>query len=559
MSGGFYQEIIHELKQRELSKHQIQLLKNKLTKKYGMKRVPTDIEIMLNTSKQDALKLVTKPVRTLSGVAPLALMTAPSKCPHGKCLYCPGGPGSVFGDVPQSYTGNEPSTMRAIRNNYDPYLITFNRLEQFIALGHVPQKMEVIIQGGTFPAMPAEYQDEFLRYTYKALNDFGELFYDADGVKLEAFKKFFELPGNIKDAERVKRIQEKVLGLKGECTLQAEQLKNETAKIRCVALCIETKPDWCFEQHLNTMLEQGTTRIELGVQCLDDDILKFTHRGHDLADTKKATQLMKDSLLKTGYHMMPGQPGSSKEKDIAAIKELFSNPAYMPDALKIYPTLVMPGTGLWGLWKAGKFTPISVPEAAEIIALSKKYIPKWCRVMRVQRDIPSTIVEAGAKRTNLRQYVEEYKQKHGIVCKCIRCREPRDRAISWEHVKISREDYASSNGHEVFLSAEDTKNDILIGFCRLRIIKKSFRPEIPENSAGIRELHVYGTAVPIGQEAGTEAQHRGWGKKLMAEAEKIAKEEYNCKKILVIAGIGVREYYYKLGYKKDGVYVSKEL
>ena len=559
MEGGFFQEIISAMKERELSKKQVQLLKNALTKKYGLVRVPTNIEILLHAGKRDGLNLITKPVRLMSGVAPLALMTAPFACPHGKCLYCPGGPGSAFGDVPQSYTGNEPSTMRAIRNNYDPYLITFNRLEQFIALGHLPQKMEAIIQGGTFPAVPKEYQESFLKYMFKAMNDFGKMFYTADGVNLEAYKEFFELPGDIHNAERVKRIQEKVLALKGECTLEEEQLKNETAKIRCVALCIETKPDWCFEPHINEMLRQGTTRVELGVQCLDDSILKFTHRGHDLKDTIKATQLMKDSFLKTGYHIMPGQPGSTKEKDIDMFRELFENPAYKPDSLKIYPTLVMRGTGLWGLWKTGKFKPLSVEESAEIIALGKQYIPKWCRVMRVQRDIPSTLVTAGAKKTNLRQYVEDYKKKHGIKCKCIRCREPRDREIDYSNVKILREDYESSQGHEVFLSVEDVKNDILVGFCRLRIPHKHFRPEITEKSAGIRELHVYGTAVAIGKEHGEHAQHRGWGKKLMAESEKIAKEEFGIKKMLVISGIGAREYYYKLGYKKDGIYVSKEL
>jgi len=559
MDGGFFQEIISVMKERKLSKDEVQKVKNHLTKKYGLSRVPTDIEILLHTNKQDALKLVTKPVRVMSGVAPLALMTAPFACPHGKCLYCPGGPGSAFGDVPQSYTGNEPSTMRAIRNNYDPYLITFNRLEQFIALGHMPEKMEVIIQGGTFPAMPKEYQEEYLKYMYKALNDFGNMFYADGEVKLDEYKKFFELPGNMHDPERVKRVQQKVLRLKGECGFEEEQKKNETAKVKCIALCIETKPDWCFEQHINEMLRQGTTRVELGVQCLDDSILKFTHRGHDMKDTVKATQLMKDSLLKTGYHIMPGQPGSSKEKDIDMFRELFENPDYKPDSLKVYPTLVMQGTGLFGLWKAGRFKPMSVEEAAEIIALGKKHIPKWCRVMRVQRDIPSTIVSAGAKRTNLRQYVEEYKKKYNIKCKCIRCREPRDKEIDWEHIKILREDYESSKGKEIFISAEDTKNDILVGFCRLRIPHKPFRPEFTDKSAGIRELHVYGTAVQIGKEAGDNAQHRGWGKKLMAEAEKIAKEDFGMNKMLVISGIGVREYYYKLGYKLDGIYVSKEI
>jgi elongator complex protein 3 len=552
---GFYEELREQISDK-LSKKDLFRIKRDLARKHSLKDIPNDVDVYLNTG----IKIQSKPVRTISGVAPLALMTTPFACPHGKCVYCPGGPNSVFGNVPQSYTGKEPSTMRGIRNFYDPYLIVFNRLEQFVATGHMPQKTEVIVQGGTFPALPKEYQEDFITYALKAMNDFGDEFYNGSEVKLEKFKEFFELPGKVGDGVRTQHIHEKERGLKATSTLEIEQKRNETSKIRCVALCIETKPDWCFESHIDDMLRLGTTRVEMGVQCLRDDVMKLTHRGHDLADVKKATKLMKNSLLKVGYHMMPGLPGMTKQMDNEDHKELFSNPDFMPDALKIYPTTVMKGTGLFGMWKAGKYKPISTDDAADIVSDAMRFVPKWCRVMRIQRDIPSTVINAGPNMTNIRQLVEQKIKEKGIVERDIRSREPKHEKIDWANVKLLRKDYESSGSKEIFLSFEDTKNDFLIGFCRLRIIPESHRPEIPKNSAGIRELHVYGSAVAIGEEGKEgEAQHKGLGKKLMAEAERIAKEEFDCKKILVISGIGVREYYRKLGYQRDGPYMSKKL
>lgn len=547
----FFAEVVQAV-EKGVSKDRLSRLKASLSKKYQLKRVPSDAEIFLRTG----VKLRTKPVRTSSGVAPLALMTAPFKCPHGKCVYCPGGPDSAFGDVPQSYTGFEPSTMRGMRNNYDPYLIVFNRLEQFVANGHVPEKTEVIVQGGTFPALPLEYQEGFITYALKAMNDFGERFY-PNGFDAEKFSEFFELPGEIGEPRRVNRIKEKVARLKGAASLEKEQERNEAARVRCVALCIETKPDWCFEPHIDGMLRLGTTRVEVGVQCLRDDVLKATHRGHGVKDAIKATRLMRNSLLKVGYHMMPGLPGMSKEKDAEDYEELFSNPGFMPDAIKIYPTTVLKGTGLYGMWKAGAYHPLTAEESADIIVEAKRHIPKWCRVMRVQRDIPSTVIDAGPSMTNMRQLVEKKMAEKGVTCRCIRCREPRDRKVDWSAVELLREDYEANGGKEIFLSFEDTKNDLLLGFCRLRIIPESHREEVPNNSAGIRELHVYGQSVPLGEDG--QVQHKGLGKRLMAEAERIAKEEFSCKKMLVISGIGVREYYGKLGYRRDGPYMSKEL
>jgi len=548
---GFFVEVEEAVKQG-VSKDALAKLKQKLSRKYGLSQIPSNSEVFLRTG----IQLKTKPVRTISGVAPLALMTAPFACPHGKCVYCPGGPNSAFGDVPQSYTGHEPSTMRGIRNFYDPYLIVFNRLEQLVATGHLPEKTEVIVQGGTFPALPWKYQEEFITFALKSMSDFGEAFFTPK-LDIKKFVSFFELPGKVGDPIRTKKVHAKELAMKGSTTLDKEQLRNETAKIRCVALCVETKPDWCFESHIDGMLKLGTTRVEIGVQCLRDDVMKLTHRGHDLKDAVKATKLMRNSLLKIGYHMMPGLPGMTKEMDVQDYKELFANPDFKPDAIKIYPTTVLKGTGLYGMWKAGKYTPLTAEEAADIIVEAKKHVPKWCRIMRVQRDIPSTVIDAGPNMTNMRQLVDKKMKERGLKCQCIRCREPRNREIDWSAVKLLREDYDANGGKEVFLSFEDTKNDILLGFCRLRIVPESHRSEIPQNTAGIRELHVYGQAVPLGEVG--YVQHRGLGKQLMAEAERIAKEEFNCNKMLVISGIGAREYYYKLGYQKVGPYVGKQL
>ena len=541
------------------TQHKLNSIKSKLAKKYKLKKIPTNIELIqyLTSKQKEKYKntIRTKPVRTISGVAPLAIMTSPAKCPHGKCTYCPGGPKSTFGTTPQSYTGKEPATMRAIRNNYDPYLQVFNRLEQYTLLNQTIEKIELIIMGGTFPARTITYQDNFIKFALKALNDFSDIFYKNNRFNLEKFKTFFELPGDKYDKERTKSLQAKILKIKGKSNLKKEQLKNETSKIRCVALCQESRPDFAKEKHINQMLKLGTTRVELGVQHLNNKILKNIKRGHTIKETVKATQLLKDSFLKVGYHMMPGLPGSSPKKDLKMLKELFKNPDYRPDALKIYPCMVTKGTQLYNLWKKRKYKPLTTEKAAKLITEFKKFIPTYVRVLRVQRDIPTNQTIAGVDMTNLRQLMH---QKYKPNCRCIRCREPKNKKIDWKKVKILKKDYKSSQGTEIFLSVEDTKNDLLLGFCRLRIPYKPFRKEITKKPAGIRELHVYGISTGLGKKG--DIQHKGLGIKLMLEAERIAKEEYDIKKLIVISGMGVREYYQvKMGYKKDGPYMVKKL
>jgi len=369
----FYTEIISILKKEEISKHNLNILKNKLAKKHGIKRIPTDAEILLHANNDDYknLKLITKPTRTLSGVAPIALMCKPHKCPHGTCIYCPGGPGSEFGDVPQSYTGKEPSTMRSIRNLYDPYLIVFNRLEQFVILHQNPQKTEIIVQGGTFLSLDKKYKDEFIMYIFKALNDFSNLFYNNNELDFVKFKKFFMLPGDKDDPLRIKKIHEKLLKLKGNSTLKKEQKINEKSIIRCVGLTIETKPDYGLLKQGNELLEYGCTRVELGVQTTNDEILKFVNRGHNNQTTIDSTRILKDLGFKINYHMMPGLPKSNPKKDLKELIKTLENEDYRPDMYKIYPTMVMKGTGLFNLLKHEKYVPISTETAEKLLLILK--------------------------------------------------------------------------------------------------------------------------------------------------------------------------------------------
>lgn len=569
----FFGEIIRTISQKKHTKKQINQLKIKLCRKYSLKKIPTDIEIMLRASPPDLKKikknLLTKPQRSLSGVAPIAVMSAPYACPHGKCTFCPGGPGSVFGDVPQSYTGKEPSTMRAIRAGYDPYIIVFNRLEQYVVAGHIPQKAEVIIQGGTLPATPQTYQEEFITGIYQALNDFGQLFFKKmnDGktfdVKLEKIKEFFELPADIRTIERQEKMNKKILALKNKrkTTLEKEQLKNETAIVRCVGLTIETKPDWGFKEHGNKMLELGATRIELGVQSVYEEPLRVTHRGHTLSDTHKSIQELRDLGFKLNFHYMLGLPTTTKEMDVVGLRELFDSPLYKPDMLKIYPCMVMKGTPLYHIWKAGKYQPMTTASAAEIIAEFMRFIPPYCRIMRVQRDIPTNVTEAGVDKTNLRQYIEKIMEEKKIITQEIRAREVGTFVSNFPNKKlrvpeIVIQEYTASQGKEFFISGEDKKNNVLFGFVRMRFPSQSLRKEITLSTALIRELHVYGEAAGLG--AIGDIQHKGLGKALMKKAEEIALA-HGKDKIVVISAVGTREYYKKLGYIREGVYMVKQL
>jgi elongator complex protein 3 len=559
----YFNELIDSIKKYKLSKDELSRLKIKLCSKYKFKKIPTDIEILLKTPIKDIEKvkkyLQTKPTRSLSGVSVVAIMTAPHECPHGKCTICPGGLKSHFGDVPQSYTGTEPATRRAIRNNYDPYLQVLNRLEQYIATGHEPEKIELIIMGGTFISTPKKYRDSYVKYAFKAMNDFSKLFYTKNKFNLIKFKKFFELPGDIQDEKREKRIIKKLLKIKNLKTtsLELEQKKNEKLNTRCVGLTIETRPDYGLLKHGNEMLRLGCTRVEIGIQSVYEDSLKKINRGHTIKDNIKSIATLKDLGFKINAHYMPGLY-VSKEKDLRGMKQLFSDNNFKPDMLKIYPCMVVPGTKLEKLYKQKKYEPLNTKQAAELIAEFKQSVPKYCRIMRVQRDIPTYVTTAGVDKTNLRQYVQKEMKEKGIVCNCIRCREIGRSKKPTQTIKITYNiiEYEASNGLEFFISADKENN--IVGFCRLRFpnTKNLLRKEITTKSSLVRELHVYGETLSIGKKG--NIQHKGIGKKLLSIAEKISKK-YNKNKIIVISGIGVREYYRKQGYIKQGPYMIKKI
>ena len=528
-----YRELIKEILDRDLnSVEEVMKLRREYCRMYKPNDFPSLIKILLHANKDELKKLkflITKPTRTMSGVTPVAIMTSPEKCPHGKCLMCPGGPDSFFGEIPQSYTGKEPATMRGIRNKFDPYLQIFNRLEQFVLLNQSVDKVELIIMGGTFPARDKKYQEEFVMYAFKAMNDFSELFF-SDGFDFEKFKEFFELPGEINE-ERTKRIHEKILKLKKESSLEKEHLRNEKTKVRCVALCIETRPDYVDGEFL---LKLGCTRVELGVQSLDDDVLVKINRGHSVSDSAKAIKKLRDLGFKISVHYMPGLPGAKED-----MNELFKDSRFRPDMLKIYPCVVTKGTELYEMYKKGKFKPLSIDEVSKMIVEFKKEVPEYCRIQRIQRDISGKVIE-GEHMSNLRQHIHD---KYDVKCRCIRCREV-GRGKKFGSVSLEVMEY-DAQGKEFFISAVD-EYDNLYGFCRVRFVN---------DYAFVRELHVYSVAVDVGGKNEKSFQHKGLGKKLMAKAEEICKG----KKLFVISGIGVREYYKKLKYVKEGPYMVKEL
>tara|TARA_Y100000034_G_C6904801_1_gene419521 strand:- start:1704 stop:3374 length:1671 start_codon:yes stop_codon:yes gene_type:complete len=531
-------------------------LREELAKELHPKQLPSLITIFAKANKEQKLYLKkilkTKPGRTLSGVAPVAVMTMPSNCPpQAKCIYCPGGLRSQFGDTPKSYTGNEPASMRARRNNYDPYLQIFNRLEHYILLNQDVSKCEVIVMGGTFTSFAKSYQKEFVKYIFKAMNDFSKLFFKGKKFDYDKFSKFFELDQEFKDPKRTKKINEKVLKLKGKCDLKKEQLKNEKSNCRIIGLTLETRPDCVDKEIGNFMLNLGATRVELGIQSTDDKVLDFVKRGHGTKESKNSIKLLKNLGFKLNLHYMLF---FNTKKQLEDAKKLFSDEGYKPDMLKIYPCMIFPGTELYELFRKKKYKGVTTKQAAKIISEFKRSVERYCRIMRVQRDIPPKLSKGGVDRSNLRQYVDVLCKKNKIDCKCIRCKEiGRNQKVIDNRIYV--DEYDASGSKEFFISIG---KDPLVGFVRLRFPSEFLRKEITQDSAMIRELHVYSSAIKVGSK-GDGYQHKGYGKILMDKAEEICKK-HGKKKLLVISGIGVKDYYIsKLGYKKDGIYVSKKL
>jgi elongator complex protein 3 len=488
-------------------------------------------EVAINENLERLLRK--RAVRTLSGIAPVAVLTKPFECP-GKCAFCPNEKG-----VPKSYLSNEPAVMRAIRNKYNPYEQVRTRLLTLVANGHRPEKIELIVIGGTWSVLPTAYKYWFIKECFRAANDF----------KISLLKRGGRRPECVKaDLSRKQ--------------LLSEQNKNEKAKYKIVGLTLETRPDYIDEKELIEMRELGATRVELGVQVVDDKILKFNQRGNTVAQIAQATALLKNFGFKVTYHLMPGLPGATAAKDLKLFKELFSDERFQPDQIKFYPTVVTRGSLLYKWWKQGKYKPYSDKTLRNLIVECKKSVPRYVRIIRLIRDIPAESIEAGNVITNLRQVMKN----EGVQCECIRCRECHDQKAEEKNLKLNIVKYPASGGTEFFISLDSRDGKTLFGFCRLRLPQLRIKNEelrILENkfnflntSAIIRELHVYGELVPTGGKK--KNQHAGLGKRLLIEAEKIAKKnKFN--ELAVISGIGARDYYRKNGYVLKRGYLVKVL
>ncbi len=437
-------------------------------------------------------------------------MARPMGCP-GDCVFCP-----TYEEAPKSYTPESPAVFRALSCDYDPARQVKLRLQVLTEMGHPGDKVELIVMGGTFPACPPDYQRQFIKGCYDALN------------------------GRVcADLEEAKRI-------------------NETAAHRCVGLCIETRPDWCNEDQVKRMLEYGATRVEIGVQAIDNEIYHTVRREHSVDDVIMATQMCKYYGLKVYYHWMPGLPGSSPQHDLEMTNELFKNDAYKPDGLKLYPTLVIKGTELEQWYSDGKYRPYSMEEMVDLLISMKQIVPEYVRIPRVMRDIPRKFIVAGCQDLSLRGSLKKAMQERGVSCRCTRCREFGHRlSEGWQigEPALRRCDYQASNGIEIFLTFEDG-NDTLFGLLRLRI-RTNGSDIYP---AMVREIHVFGAEVPLGEQNERTAQHRGLGARLLAEAERLAHDEFSVDRIAVMSGVGAREYFRaECGYALDGYYMAKNL
>lgn len=505
----------------------------KYSKKYKLKQQPrlTDIINSIPDQYKKYLlpKLRAKPVRTASGIAVVAVMCKPHRCPHiaytgNICVYCPGGPDSDFEYSTQSYTGYEPTSMRAIRARYDPYEQARGRVEQLKQLGHSIDKVEYVIMGGTFMSLPTEYREDFITQLHNALSGFNG--HDLD--------------------EAIRYSQQSLT--------------------KCVGITIETRPDYCTQTHLDDMLRYGCTRLEIGVQSVYEDVARDTNRGHTVKAVSEIFCLAKDAGYKVVAHMMPDLPNVGMERDLEQFKEYFENPAFRTDGLKIYPTLVIRGTGLYELWKTGRYKSYNANALVDLVARILALVPPWTRIYRVQRDIPMPLVTSGVDNGNLRELALARMKDFGTSCRDVRTREVGiqevHHKVSPDQVELIRRDYYANGGWETFLSYEDPKKDILIGLLRLRKCssKYTYRKEFTSQRTSIvRELHVYGSVVPLHSRDPRKFQHQGFGTLLMEEAERIAREEHGSEKLSVISGVGVRNYYAKLGYELDGPYMSKRI
>ncbi len=468
-------------------------------------------------------------VRSLSGIIIVSVLTSSQpqwktgenlSCPF-KCLYCPTQKG-----IPKSYLSSEPAVMRAVLNKFDPYQQVQARIRALQATGHPTDKIELRIIGGTWNFYPKKYQTWFIKKCFQACN---------------------ESNSNFRSLEKI-------------------QKRNEKAKYRIIGITIETRPDFIDKKEIKRLRKLGVTRVELGVQSIYNDILKLNKRGHKVEAVIRATKLLKDAGFKICYQMMPNLPGADLKLDEKMFEELFSSSSFQPDLLKIYPCSLLKQAPLYKWWQKGKYQPYKKRELIDLLKEISKKIPIYCRVQRIIRDISSqNIVEGPTKISNLRQVIEKELKEQGQECQCIRCREVKQNYNPQEKLYLFRKDYDASKGKEIFLSFETKKQKKLYGLLRLRVPSYIFNKGtaiIPalKNAAIIREIHIYGQLLPLQKQfSSISPQHKGLGKRLIKEAEKITKQEFGLKKITAISGIGVKPYWRKLGYRLKETYMIKKM
>ncbi|MFA6553732.1 MAG: tRNA uridine(34) 5-carboxymethylaminomethyl modification radical SAM/GNAT enzyme Elp3 [Patescibacteria group bacterium] len=490
----------------------VRLQKRRLATKYSTTIIPNS-EILgqyrlqgIKKPDQKLLRLLRKrEIRTLSGVAPVTVLTKPYPCP-GRCVYCP-----TEARMPKSYLSSEPAAQRGLSLKFDPYKQVKMRIDTLEANGHSADKIELIVLGGTWSHYPHDYQAWFIKRCFDAANG------------------------------RTSR------------TLQLAQTVNEKVEHRIIGLSLETRPDHVTPAELWRMRELGCTHVQIGVQTLHQDILDLVKRDDTLNNIARATELLRAFGFKFTYHLMPGLPGATPKKDFDTFKMAFTDSRFQPDMLKIYPCLVIKNSILYHWYKAGKFKPYNNKQLADLLVKIKGIVPPYVRINRLIRDIPGPDIIAGNRITNLRQLLQE----RGVECKCIRCREARKEVVKQNQVKLKERLYKAGAGEEHFISFESKDEKKIYGFVRLWLPDQSkhFDGAFDDKTALIRELHTYGELMPIGGKK-KAVQHIGFGKRLLAEAERIAKKN-GYKKMAIISGVGVREYYKKLGYQLERTYLVK--
>lgn len=502
---------LHKLKKRYAKEYGVPLIDN-----IGLQKLYLQLKKEGWDDGSKFQRLIRKrKIRTLSGVSVLTVLTKPYPCP-GKCIFCPTEPG-----MPKSYLSNEPGAMRAVLDDFHPKDQVQTRLKSLAEQGHETEKIEMIVLGGTFSAYNPRYQSNFVRALYNACNP---------------------TPGaSLKEAQRI----------------------NESSPHKIIGLSLETRPDHITPAEIRRMRELGCTKVQMGVQHTDNAILELNQRGETREDHIRAIELLKDAGFKIAVHLMPNLAGSTPEKDLAMMTEVFESPNYKPDQVKIYPCVVTPYAELENWWKEGRYQSYSDETLMDLLLETQKIIPEYVRVERLFRDIPGETILSGSQMTNMRQILEERMEKEGVHCRCIRCREIRGESYNPDAMELRILPYEASRGQEFFISFNDAKRDKLCSLLRLRFPapalqgKKHFLKEL-EGAALVREVHTYGAQVKTDQKSSDASQHAGLGRRMLEEAEKISKNA-GFKKLAIIAGVGTRNYYRKWGYELDGTYMTKAL